>query len=66
MKMGVLKTVVIVIVIGLFDLGSGANVFSNPVALHSLFELDAQIAAAIRLVFEVNEIEVSRVGAAER
>ena len=64
-----LKTAVIVVIViggGTFDFGHGANVFSNPVALHGLFELDVQIAAAIRTVLEANEIVVSRVEAAKR
>ena len=60
-----LQTIVVVVVNvvigGMLDFGSGANVFSNPVALHGLFELDAQIAGAIRMVLEANEIEISRV-----
>jgi len=63
-----LQTIVVVVVNvvigGMLDFGSGANVFSNPVALHGLFELDAQIAGAIRMVLEANEIEISRVEAA--
>ena len=51
---------------GVVDLVGGANVFSNPVALHALFGHDAQIAAAIRTVLEDNEIEISRVEAAAR
>ena len=57
-----LKAVFAVIVIGggMFEFGGAANVFSNPVALRGLFEIDAQIAGAIRTVLENNEIEASR------
>ena len=64
--LGSLKTIVNVIVWTIIHFGDGTDVFSNPVALHKLFKLDAQIAAGMRLVLETNEINVIHMNAVRR
>ena len=61
-----LKTIASVIVWAMIHFGDGTDVFSNPVALHQLFKLDAQIAAGMRLVLKTNDINVIHMNAVRR
>jgi len=62
--LGSLKTIFNVIVWTMIHFSDSTDVFSNPVALHKLFNLDAQIAAGMKLVLETNEIDVVHINAA--